>query len=91
MNPPIIAFMLLAACLLNIPCYGQESVSDAAIVAAIQKLSSPSDSKPPDDQFQALYKNPERSTELLIAALKPASRGNISLSSIHRQSGSCEP
>jgi hypothetical protein len=75
MNLRFFALTILAACLINIPCTAQESVSDAAIVAAIQKLTSTSDSESPDTQFQVFYKSPVRSTELLIAALKPTSRG----------------
>jgi hypothetical protein len=65
----------LAISLSGLPCRGQEPASDTAIVAAIQKLSSTSDSEPPNTQFQTFYRSPERSTELLIAALKPTTRG----------------
>lgn len=77
MNLRFFTLIFLAAYLINInvPCCAQESVSDSAIVAAIQKLTSTSDSEAPDTQFQVFYKSPERSTELLIAALKPTLRG----------------
>jgi hypothetical protein len=76
MNLRFFVSTLFAACLLNIPCCAQAPVSDAAIADAIQKLTSTTDSESTDTQFQVFYKNPERSTELLIAALKPTSRGN---------------
>jgi hypothetical protein len=62
---------LAGLCLFVIPCSGQEPVSDVAIKAAIENLTSD-----PDVIFQVFYKNPERATELLIAALKPTARGD---------------
>ena len=75
MNLRLFGPALLAVCLCGIPCQGQAPVSDARIIAAIQKLPSTSDSESPDVYFQSFYQNPERSTELLIAALKPTVRG----------------
>jgi hypothetical protein len=80
----LITQALLALCVSAFPCWGQSSVSDADIRAAIGKLASTSDSESPNTHFQVLYKNPERSTELLIAALKPAPRGKY-LSGHHPQ------
>jgi hypothetical protein len=73
--PRLVAQALLALCISVIPCCGQSSVPDADIRAAIGKLTSTSDSESPNTDFQILYKKPERSTELLIAALKPTARG----------------
>ena len=75
MNLRFFALTLLAVYFIGTPCQGQEPVSDAAIVAAIQKIPSTSDSDSPNVHFQIFYKSPERSTELLIAALKPTARG----------------
>src|SRR5277367_5012562 len=75
MNLRLLGPALLAVCLCGIPCQGQAPVSDARIIAAIQKLTSTSDSQSPDYPSQTFYQNPERSTELLIAALKPTARG----------------
>jgi hypothetical protein len=70
-NLRIIGLILVSAYCFPVPCHGQEPVSDAAIIAAIKKLPSTSPSESPDIHFQTFYRNPQRSTELLIAALKP--------------------
>lgn len=75
MNLRLVGLTLFAVCLFSSPCRGQEPVSDASIVSAIKGLSSTSDSESPNTDFQTFYRSPERSTELLIAALKPTARG----------------
>jgi|SRR5579871_4967244 len=75
MNLRLFALTLLGVCLIGFPCHGQESVSDATIIGAIQKLGPSSDSQSPDSHFQVFYRSPERSTELLIEALRPTARG----------------
>ncbi|MFZ3342636.1 MAG: hypothetical protein WA213_17260 [Terriglobales bacterium] len=50
------------------------SPSDAEIRAAIAKLGENTDEKG-FTQFEILYENPRRSTELLVATLKPVRRG----------------
>jgi hypothetical protein len=84
MNLRLFGLTLFAVCLFGIPCRGQEPVSDASIVAAIKQLPSTSDSESPSIHFQTFYRSPERSTELLIAALKPTARRNY-LSGQHPQ------
>lgn len=72
--PRRVGHALLALCFYVIPCCGQSSVTDADIQTAIGKLASNSD-RESENAFQVLYKNPERSTELLLATLKPTARG----------------
>ena len=71
----VLAF--LTACLVVAPTRTQDFPSDADIKGAIGRLTS-SDSEPANAYFQILYENPERSTELLIAALQPTTRGKYS-------------
>jgi len=54
--------------------FSQGLPSDAEIKIAISRLGAATDSKS-FTEFEILYKNPHRATELLIAALKPVPRG----------------
>lgn len=75
MTQRLLAVILLAACAFLPPVKAQKRSSDAEIQAAIARLSSNSGSEPVDAPLHVLYDNPERSTELLIAALKPTPPG----------------
>lgn len=72
------ALALLTACLIVAPTRAQNLPSDHDIRGAIGTLASTPDSESLNAHFQILYKNPERSTELLIAALQPTARGKYS-------------
>lgn len=61
-------------CLLPIAAYPQQQVSDAEIKAAISRLGEGTDENG-FARFEILYKNPRRSTELLVSSLKPVRRG----------------
>src|SRR6266700_4843804 len=58
-------------CLLPIAVYAQPGPSDAEIKAAIARLGEAKD----QNSFELLYKNPRRSSELLISSLAPVRRG----------------
>jgi hypothetical protein len=70
----LIALAAIALCLASVKAFGQQLPSDAEIKAAIARLGEATDSKG-FIKFEILYKNPRRSTELLIATLKPIRRG----------------
>ena len=58
-------------------CTGQEHASDAQIRAAIKQMAAwGSDDTAPKERFEIFYRNPYRSTELLISALEPVRRGH---------------
>ena len=79
----LLAFAIVALCLLPMPLRAQQGTSDAEIKAAIARLSDDAD-KNGIDNFAVLYKNPRRSTEILISSLKPVRRGQY-LSNHHPQ------
>jgi len=68
------AFATVIVCLLPIAAHAQQEPSDAEIKAAIARLGEGTDEKG-FVKFEILYKNPRRSTELLISSLKPVPRG----------------
>jgi len=70
----LIALAAVVLCLPSVKAFSQQLRSDAEIKAAIARLSEETDSKG-FIKFDVLYKNPRRSTELLIATLKPIRRG----------------
>lgn len=64
----------IVLCFPPLEAASQQLPSDAEIKSAIAKLSEDIDEKGMDN-FEILYKNPRRSTELLVATLKPVRRG----------------
>jgi hypothetical protein len=72
MRSCILGFVGAILCSFIVPCAGQEHASDAEIHAAIAHLNNDSLER----SLQLFYSNQYRSTELLIAALKPTRRGN---------------
>ena len=72
MRAVVVAFTTALLYLLPIATFAQEVHRDTEIKAAIAKLSANPRGM---DQFEILYKNPRRSTELLIASLHPVPRG----------------
>ena len=70
----LIALAAVVICLSSVEAFSQQTPSDAEIRAAIGRLGEETDSKG-FVKFEILYKNPRRSTELLIATLKPIRRG----------------
>src|SRR5580658_2430324 len=65
---------ILAVCCLWIVAAAQQSATDDEILAAIAKLGTISNDNG-SAEFEILYRNPQRSTELLIASLTPVKRG----------------
>src|SRR5208282_3005712 len=58
-------------------CTGQEHASDAQIRAAMKQMTAwGSGDTAPKERFEIFYRNPYRSTELLISALEPVRRGH---------------
>ena len=76
-------FAVVILCLLSIAVCAQQEPSDAEIKAAIARLGEGTD-KNGIVKFEVLYKNPRRSTELLVSSLKPVRRGQY-LSNNHPQ------
>ena len=72
MRAVVVAFTTVLLYLLPTATFAQELRSDGEIKAAIAKLGANTGSF---DQFEILYKNPRRSTELLIASLHSVRRG----------------
>jgi hypothetical protein len=70
----LIALAAVVLCLPSVEAFSQQLPSDAEIKAAIARLGEETDSEG-FDKFEILYKNSRRSTELLIATLKPIRRG----------------
>jgi hypothetical protein len=70
----LVALAALASCLLHVEAFSQQLPSDDEIKIAIAHLDQNTDEKG-FTRFEILYKNPRRSTELLIATLKPVRRG----------------
>ena len=79
----LFAFTIVASCLLPIAVRAQQGPSDVEIKAAIARLGDDTD-KNGIDNFEVLYKNPRRSTKILISSLKPVRRGQY-LSNHHPQ------
>jgi hypothetical protein len=74
MRPYMIALATIVLCLQSVEAFSQQLPSDAEIKSAIARLGEETDSEG-FGRFEILYKNPRRSTELLIASLKPIRRG----------------
>ena len=72
----LIALAAVVLYLSSLEGFGQQPPNDAEIKAAIARLGEETDSKG-FIKFDILYKNPRRSTELLIATLKPIPRGQF--------------
>lgn len=69
-----IGFVFIILYLLPIEAHAQRDTSDAEIKAAVATLDVGTDENG-FGRFEVLYKNPRRSTELLISSLKPVRRG----------------
>src|SRR5260370_27567375 len=69
----LFALAAVVFCLPHVEAFSQQLPSDAEIKAAIARLGQNTDEKG-FTRFEILYKNPRRSTELLIATLKPVRR-----------------
>jgi hypothetical protein len=69
----LIALVAVLSCLAPLEAGSQQLPSDVEIKAAIKSLGENTDEKG-FTRFEILYKNPRRSTELLIATLKPVRR-----------------
>jgi hypothetical protein len=72
-----ISFVAIILYLIPVAAHAQCNTSDAEIKAAIAKLDVGTDENG-FVRFEILYKNPRRSTELLISSLKPARHGQYS-------------
>src|SRR5579859_738473 len=83
MRGHMVVFVAVILCLLPIAARAQQEPSDAEINAAIARLGEGTDQNG-FVKFEILYKNPRRSTELLISSLKPVRRGHYE-SSKHPQ------
>jgi hypothetical protein len=70
----LIALATIVHCLQSAEAFSQQLSSDAEIKSAIARLGEETDSEG-FGKFEILYKNPRRSTELLIATLKPIRLG----------------
>ncbi|MGD0826304.1 MAG: hypothetical protein ABR908_17115 [Terriglobales bacterium] len=70
----LVALAAAVLCLPSVEAFSQQLPSDAEIKVAIARLGDDTDAKGLT-KFEILYKNPQRSTELLIATLKPIRRG----------------
>jgi hypothetical protein len=69
-----VAIVAVILCFLPIAAHAQQTPSDAEIRTAIAKLGEGTDTNG-FAHFEVLYKNPHRSTQLLISSLKPVRRG----------------
>ncbi len=69
----LVAVAAVILCLLRVAASAQQGPSDAEIKAAIARLGDNTDENG-FVNFEILYKNPRRSTEILISSLKPVRR-----------------
>lgn len=70
----LVAVAVVTLCVLRVGAFAQQGPSDAEIKAAIARLGDNTDENG-FVKFEILYKNPRRSTEILISSLKPVRRG----------------
>src|SRR5215469_7331261 len=69
-----VAIVAVMLCFLSVAARAQQTPSDEEIRTAIAQLGEGTDTNG-FAHFEVLYKNPHRSTQLLISSLKPARRG----------------